>query len=272
MTVNPEPQTQTQAPPTATPDGPTPTPPPAPEIVPCRCNVCGGSFTVEIMAGMSSEYAEILRRFAPKVCAACGDAESERIRRECAERDARLVAERRTAEWEAICPPLYRNPDPSRFDPKAAAAVNAWDFGSRGLCLVGLSRAGKTTLMLHKLHGLHMAGLTVAFVGAVQFGHGVARASGDSQSSLDAYIRALIRVDVLAIDDVGKERATERVQSELYNVLEERTNSLKPVFVTTQLTDAEFGNKFAPDLASAILGRIKDFCLAVPVVKQPLRK
>jgi DNA replication protein DnaC len=69
------------------------------------------------------------------------------------------------------------------------------------------------------------------------------------------------QVDALLLDDLGKNRMTERAEVELYDLLEHRTGHLLPTFWTSNSNAAGLHDMFSPDRADAMLRRLgKEFC------------
>jgi DNA replication protein DnaC len=71
----------------------------------------------------------------------------------------------------------------------------------------------------------------------------------------------------LLIDDLGKQKMTERAETELYDVLEHRTNNLKPTLVTTNATGQQLARMLSEDRRQPIIRRIKDFSTIVKYEK-----
>ena len=205
----------------------------------------------------------------PAYCAGCVELVDEKMRELAGNRDAAAAAAVLRTSWQAIRPALYADTDLRRIHPAAVDAARSWKFGSMGMILAGNTGAGKTRLLYWMLEHFHMAGRSVVILSAKAFEHAISRRSGDSMRELDAYIRGLIRCDILALDDLGKERATERVESELFHVIETRTGNLSPFFATTQFSDEELAGHYSPDVGSAIIRRLKEFCQPVAVKAIP---
>ena len=206
----------------------------------------------------------------PAYCAGCVGLVDAKMRELAGERDANHAAAVRRAEWATIRPDLFEDTDLRRIDPKAVDAARAWKFGSMGLALVGNTGAGKSRLLYWMLEHFHLSGRSVVIVRAKQFEKTISQKSGDSMRELDAYTRGLVRCDILAIDDLGKERATERVETELLDVLDSRTLNLRPFLFTSQFSDEELSAHYSPDVGSAIVRRLKQFCQPVNVRNMPL--
>ena len=74
----------------------------------------------------------------------------------------------------------------------------------------------------------------------------------------------LISCPVLVLDDLGKERLTQRLESDLFAVIDERTANLKTTIITTNYTGdlllERFHNK---ETGVALVRRIRDYFVAI---------
>ncbi len=85
------------------------------------------------------------------------------------------------------------------------------------------------------------------------------------------YIDSLNRYDLLIIDDLGMERSSEFAQEQVFNVIDSRYRSGKPLIVTTNLSLEEL--KDNPDLAKRrIYDRILERCLPIKINNQNIRQ
>jgi len=78
-------------------------------------------------------------------------------------------------------------------------------------------------------------------------------------------LETLRRAEVLFIDDLGKEKFTERVESELYDLVETRTAHLRPILWTSNATATRLKEMLSADRGEPIIRRLKEFCTIVPV-------
>jgi DNA replication protein DnaC len=67
------------------------------------------------------------------------------------------------------------------------------------------------------------------------------------------------RAYALLIDDLGKERATERFEAELFSLIEFRTSTLRPTLYTSNLKLVDLLQKFSPENGGGIIRRITEF-------------
>lgn len=89
--------------------------------------------------------------------------------------------------------------------------------------------------------------------------------SGDEQSILELYST----VDLLVIDDLGKERPTEWTLEKLYLIINDRYEAYKPVIVTTNFNNRTLIERLSGNnnssTAEAIVSRIFETCPGVMV-------
>lgn len=223
------------------------------------CQDCGQQFqsTPLVYNGQVLAFA--------RYCEACVERHD---RAKASERDRREVA--RLAEaWERICPPLYRDTDPDRLEcsPVARAAILEWQFGPRGLLVHGPARQGKTRLVYLLLHRLHFTERRkIAALTSNAFSHQVSVLFGEGGGKGEAFVDELTKVPVLFIDDIGKGRLTDRVESEFFHVIETRTAHLRPTILTTNLTAQGLRSMWSADRAEPLLGRFQEFFQTVTVL------
>jgi len=157
--------------------------------------------------------------------------------------------------WESICPELYRNTDPSRLDPVIISYVNAWSYGPMGLGIVGDSGVGKTRTIFLRLKREHDDKRSIHYRCATEFANNIASLDKKSEEVHDCR-----KADIFYMDDLDKAKFTERLQTELFEILEYRSNKRKPFIFTANSTSRELGQKFSSTHSKAILRRLTEFC------------
>jgi len=215
-----------------------------------HCAGCDAEFT----SAFSSAY--ILGRlieFSERHCTRCREVAEVRS-------EGQREGNTKKRDWNTICPPCYQNfdinllPENSRI---AAAEIIKWQYGTRGIGLIGKSRVGKT-FILHHLVGLqYEAGLSVHIPTSVEFAYAVG-STGDERKKM---IDKCLSVDILYIDDIGKEKITGRVESDLYMVIEHRRRWMLPMFTSVNSTGDELAGRMSDDAGVPIINRLKiDLC------------
>jgi DNA replication protein DnaC len=168
--------------------------------------------------------------------------------------------------FDAICPPLYRDTDLKRIYGAFSAIAESWQYSPTGLLLEGYAGTGKTRAAWHILKRMTEEGRSCYGLTATQFAKAAADQWHSNNEEKGEAIEAMDRcrrTSILLIDDLGKQKMTERSEVELYDVLEHRTNNLKPTIVTTNATGAQLTKMLSEDRAHPILRRIRDFSILV---------
>lgn len=94
---------------------------------------------------------------------------------------------------------------------------------------------------------------------------------GFQSEDKNTYIEDLMRYPLLILDDLGMERQTEYALEQVFNVIDARSRSGKPLIVTTNLSVATIQNP--QDLAhKRIYDRITEMCPAVILAAGPSRR
>lgn len=92
------------------------------------------------------------------------------------------------------------------------------------------------------------------------------------QTDKGQYIRDLTRDALLIIDDFGMERDTAFALEQIYNVIDSRYTSGKPLVVTTNLTLAELRDTTQPTAHRRIYDRILQMCVPIQFKGESKRK
>lgn len=93
----------------------------------------------------------------------------------------------------------------------------------------------------------------------------------DGSRSRNEYISGLCRYPLLIIDDFGMERGTEYALEQVYNVIDSRYRSRRPLIVTTNLSIEELQNP--QDMEHArIYSRVMEMCVPVRCTGRQNRK
>ena len=161
--------------------------------------------------------------------------------------------------WSEICPILYSNTDPDKLpEKKTMEKVMAWEYGPKGLLLVGPTGTGKTRSAFLLLKKLYDAGLKITAFDCVEFGHQCSQWFSTWEG--DRWIRSIVFKNIIFFDDLGKMRLTDRVEAELFGIIEKRIARQLPIIITTQFTGETFVDRLSEDRGPAIVRRLKEFC------------
>lgn len=219
------------------------------------CQSCGREFETEEVA---------IYRFtfpADRFCAVCRAAE-------VAEQDQRRVD---LLLGQAQIPSEYVDASLSNFEPRpgtthALALATRWlaDFRSdhrqtRGLLFHGCPGSGKTHLGIGVLRAaIHSeSSPRCLFLNVPEWLNSIREAwssDGDEPPNPAGY-------DIVLVDDLGAENATDWTRERVYSLINSRTQSRKLTFVTTNLEPAELDRRLGGPTAS----RLVKLCASVPL-------
>jgi DNA replication protein DnaC len=218
------------------------------------CTTCGTEFEQTL-------YRLKGRTWSSDVCPGCeqkqrdAEREQEELQLECQRQD-KILEER--------IPPLYRQTDRGRMDPKLLKAVDGFDLnGGQGLFISGDFGKQKTRGCALLLERYCRAGYSIRMIQSTVLAKRVVEQFSDDRQIRERAQKTLELcrgVDALLIDDLGKERATERFETELFSLIEFRTSNLLPTLFTTNLKFADLLEKFSSDNGGGIVRRIAEFC------------
>jgi hypothetical protein len=172
------------------------------------------------------------------------------------------------AAWRDLCPPLMQETDPARLPQDALNRVMAWQHGSTGLVLHGSTGAGKTRmvwLLLRRLFVHEFIAPKVFRAGELEDAMITAFKLGTSGKLMSE----LRTAPILFIDDFGKDKFTERFETFLFTVINDRCEFKRPIFLTTNYVGQKLIDRFA-DIERGLpaLRRLREFCQPIEVKPQ----
>jgi DNA replication protein DnaC len=157
-----------------------------------------------------------------------------------------------------MVPPTFKLTDRSRLPQNQLKKVLAWNpEGHRGLILLGPSGTCKTRCMWELVKEAHLSNAKV-FDG-VSFGLELARKyqQGGAEDWLDHLGMEAPRV---MFDDLGKLKLTDRVESELFGIVDRRYSYMLPMIITTQLDGVGLGGVMTDGRGQAMVRRLREAC------------
>lgn len=221
-----------------------------PDDVLNTCEECGSEFRY---------------RTAWRLCPVCEAAKIE----EMAAAKERVVEAVREERFLATVPPLYHETDKARLSPCLVTAIDKYRYGPRGLAFLGRAGEGKTRSAVLVLRTMALDGHSTQFLPATKLAAASAEVyaeSADLRRAARETLRRAAKVRVLLLDDVGKNRMTDRAEVDLYEILEARTSHQLPTLWTSNSTAAGLHAMFSPDRADALIRRLgREFCDHVTV-------
>ena len=138
-----------------------------------------------------------------------------------------------------------------------------------GLYIVGPSRAGKTYSASALAKAFCISGYRTLMTTSLSMLDAVkASFDGDIKNGISRFANC----DVLIVDDLGKENANSWVMTTLFQIFNERYESLKPTIVTSQYSPEYLKSRMARsgerESAIAIIERLKETCRLVRLPKR----
>ncbi len=134
-----------------------------------------------------------------------------------------------------------------------------WRYGPRGLGLVGLSGRGKTRAAYMLLKQMVSDGRKVGATNAANFSKLCVDQFADEREyrvAAEREIQSVYHADVWLLDDLGQQRTTERVESEIYALLEYRATRKLPTIWTSNLKGEALKATFSKKRVEAIMRRL----------------
>lgn len=163
--------------------------------------------------------------------------------------------------WEAICDAAYLGfdrsmlPESSRI---ASDSVLRWSYSPRGYGLAGESRRGKTFILTELCRRQWESGKSVKMTLATDFAYACGSPDGGERREM---IESCIAADILFLDDIAKPKMTDRVEADLFHVLERRKRNLRPVFATLNGNGNDLKAMLSEEGGNAIVNRLRhDVC------------
>ena len=162
-------------------------------------------------------------------------------------------------------PPLFRGTEVSKLHPRLQSAVE-WvpNEQKSGLLLHGTTGVGKTRLAWHVVNRLWLdrarkdQNMPYRFLTMRKF-EGLIEESF-TEKSHSKMLDELIKVDLLVFDDLGKERGTARLVSDLFAVLDERSTAMRPTIITTNFNGQALVDRFDDkEMSAALVRRFRDY-------------
>lgn len=220
------------------------------------CKGCGSGFNAYEVEWNGVEV------FRQECCEGCMDvAQKAAEGADRARREKRQVKAREEL-FQQVCPPLYQDTDPSRVHSKFRDAVMRWRYGPRGLGLVGVAGTGKTRAAYMLLKRMVAEGRRVEAINATEFSRFCVDQFADDRRLrrvAERRLRFVYQADVWLLDDLGKQRMTERAEVELYSALEYRSSWTLPIVWTANARSDLLFRMFSEDRAEPIMRRLTEF-------------
>ena len=161
-----------------------------------------------------------------------------------------------------VIPPLYRSTELAKLPfPEQVEDITFWRYseGAKGLWITGDSRVGKTRSLCLLLERLIREKVTIRAFFHGSFADELLEVIR-SDRNFRRWKREVAAEPLVVIDDLFAEKLTERTESGLFELLDERIAHLRPTLITTQVTKKEAKQRFHSEKrCDAFFSRIAEF-------------
>lgn len=139
------------------------------------------------------------------------------------------------------------------------------DTERNSLLIVGGYGSGKTHLAAAVSNRLLDSGVPVLFD---TFSGHLNKLKLEFNGGRSVYLEQMKTIDMLVLDDVGKEKQSEWSQSIMFDVINYRYEHLLPIIMTTNLTNKSLGEY----LGGAVWSRVCEMCIGVRTTSDDYRR
>jgi DNA replication protein DnaC len=177
------------------------------------------------------------------------------------ERYQERIKDQRDAEWSTICPPAYRGTERAKLPNLAALdEVLRWNYSETGITLHGPTRRGKTRCAWLLLAREYERGKSVACMDSTAGLKYAALWSEKEEAGkkVERWIEGMIRVDILLMDDVFKNKLTDSFEGVIFTLIDQRMQNMKPIILTSNDTAATLSGRMTEDRKDPLLARLRE--------------
>lgn len=160
-------------------------------------------------------------------------------------------------------PKVYRDTDPALIPcPRMRSVAQTWNsWDSRSLLLHGVTRLGKTRAAWEVIRRWWKVNYRpYRWISMRHLEAEIERSFDDRNHG--KCIDSFVNCRLLFIDDLGKERLTQRMAADLFSIIDGRSSEMRPTIITTNFNSAALRERFDPrdiETAEAIFGRFSDY-------------
>ena len=140
---------------------------------------------------------------------------------------------------------------------------------NKGLFITGAYGAGKTYLASCIANEIIKNGKSVIFGTLIQLLDFIRDSYSDSEVSDKDYLNLYSSVDLLVIDDLGKEKPTEWVLEKLFLIVNNRYNNYLPIVITTNYNRNQLRERLCINknysIVDSIISRLYEMCGGIEI-------
>ena len=129
-----------------------------------------------------------------------------------------------------------------------------FDDRAENLLMVGPTGLGKTHLSLAIAGEVIRKGYNVIYNSAQNMFSDLQKEYFGRAEERGQYEAMVLECDLLVIDDLGVEFATQFTRAELYNIINTRLNARRPTIISTNLTLVELEHNYSSRISSRLIG------------------
>jgi DNA replication protein DnaC len=161
---------------------------------------------------------------------------------------------------ETPMPALFEDTEPERIGEPLGQFAVAWQPSGKGLLIHGSTRKGKTRTAWYIANRLWKTDrYKNKYLFLTMFELEARIASSWGNSTWDKTMLHMTNVPLLFLDDLGKEKMTDRMASCLFALVDQRTMHQRPTIITTNLTGETLLERFHDkETGAAFVARLKD--------------
>jgi DNA replication protein DnaC len=158
-----------------------------------------------------------------------------------------------------LCPIEFQEYDNQLLsNPKKFSEIANYAFSRIGLLVVGETGAGKTRAIWQLLRRIYVdEGKEFKFFTGIRFANEMQASYRMEDRS--AWVDGLMDVNVLAIDDIDKMKFTERMETEIFGIIDDRISNRKKTIITTNISGDELIARM-PIVGEPLVRRLREFC------------
>ena len=140
---------------------------------------------------------------------------------------------------------------------------------NKGLFITGAYGVGKTYLASCIANEIIKNGKSVIFGTLIQLLDFIRDSYSDSEVSDKDYLNLYSSVDLLVIDDLGKEKPTELVLEKLFLIVNNRYNNYLPIVITTNYNRNQLRERLCINknysIVDSIISRLYEMCGGIKI-------
>lgn len=127
----------------------------------------------------------------------------------------------------------------------------------KNIILIGNNDTGKTHCLMHAAWKVAQTGKSVMTGRTTEIFRGIAGLLGKDVHGANQIIERTKRLDLLVMDDLGKETLTDRSLELLFEIMDARIGHRRPTWISTNHNGAELQVRLGDNYGSAVIARIR---------------